>query len=85
MAAQELPYNPGSPAWCAVTAWRGEGREGGDTCVIMADLVIVRQIPTQHCKAIFLQLRNKQIKNQVVRGKKKWKERRKERAKKNSV
>ena len=40
----------------------GEGREaqdGGDICNIMAELHCFMAEPTQHCKAIFLQLKNK--------------------------
>ena len=38
----------------------GEAQEGGDVCIVMTDSeVVVVQKPTQHYKAIFLQLKNK--------------------------
>ena len=52
-------YNTGSPAGRSVMTWGGgweEGREaqqGGDICILMADLCIVGQKPLKHCKAIF--------------------------------
>ena len=44
----------------------GEAQEGGDVCIVMTDSeVVVVQKPTQHYKAIFLQLKNKGKKNSV--------------------
>ena len=34
-----------------------EAQEGGDICTIMADLHFCMQKPTQHYKAVFLQLK----------------------------
>ena len=38
---------------------RRQAQQGGDICILMADLCIVRQKPSTHCKAIFFQLKNK--------------------------
>ena len=39
----------------------GEGMEGVDVCIIMTDSRVVQQRPTQHCEAIFHQLKFKKI------------------------
>ena len=53
---------------------RGEGREaqeGGDICIIMAELLCCMAEPTQHCKAIILQLKiNKFLKEKMTNNKK---------------
>ena len=68
--AGELLCNARSPTWLSVVTLR-DGMEGereaqkrGDICVIMTDLLIVWQKPTQHCKAITLQLKDK-LKNSI--------------------
>ena len=45
--------------WTNVLRIHREAQEGGDRCIITADLHCVWQKPTQPCKAIFLQLKNK--------------------------
>ena len=42
---------------------RREAQEGGDICIFMLICVVVWQNPTQHCKAIILQLKKNKIKN----------------------
>ena len=42
--------------WDGVGGWR-EVQEGRNICIPMADSVDVWQKPTQHCKAIILQLK----------------------------
>ena len=37
--------------------WGGrEGQDGGGICILMADSIVLWKKPTQHCKAITLQL-----------------------------
>ena len=43
-----------------------ETQEGGDICILKLIHVVVQQKPTQHCKAIILQLKIKKIKNAEV-------------------
>ena len=68
MAGEKLLSSTGGPVWCSVMTQRGgmgeetEDQEGGDICVIMADLYCLWQKPTQHCKAIFLYLKINKIK-----------------------
>ena len=39
--------------------WGREAQDGGDMCVHTVDSLFVQNKLTQHCKAIFLQLKNK--------------------------
>jgi len=72
IASGKLLYNTGSPAWCSVMTWRGgmgegkEAQEGEDTHThthtyiyikLWLICIVVRQKPTQHCKAIILQFK----------------------------
>ena len=63
-----MPYEAGSSTWCSVAinlgGWDGvgwgHGREAQERraiCILWLIYVDVRQKPTQHCKAIILQLK----------------------------
>ena len=63
IAGRKLLHKTRSSAWHSVMTWGGRERWGqrrdaqeeGDICIIMTDCIVVRQKPTQHCKAIFCQ------------------------------
>ena len=61
--------------WDNLEGWDGVGggrevQEGGSTCIFMADSRCCIQKPTQHCKAIVLQLKKKAfLNNQCVQDK----------------
>ena len=58
VAGGKLIYNTGNPAWHSVMAQVGGGREAQKGGWIWLIRVVVWQKPTQHCKAIILQLKS---------------------------
>ena len=60
-----LLYNRLFVRWFGNMRWGGKVQEGGDISVYIAVHVIIWQKPTQYCKAVILQLKERQKKNQL--------------------